>query len=236
MITTLDTQSWSVEDLTGNAQVVYGNAAGSPPETPLYLASNVRADNTWILLKSLDFGYHWSPAGNDASPPSPAVFTFPVPNKQFDPAVALDPATGLLYIIGTQPNAVPTDFDLVLYVWDTNTDMLSSGPTTLTTSSRVPSDYDIINMGSGVMGVAVSLVNGFLAGSPPTAFTGNNLLYLVLSGGNITLDKIIDSSPFRTGNSFGAVTMFSPDGGTTIELYYNSHPKPVLFADISVNI
>lgn len=41
---------------------------------------------------------------------------------------------------------------------------------------------------------------------------------------------LLDSSPFRTGNTFGAVSVYSPDG-YDIEVYYESHPKQITFKD-----
>ena len=41
---------------------------------------------------------------------------------------------------------------------------------------------------------------------------------------------LLDSSPLRSGNTFGAVSAYSPNG-YNIEVYYESHPKLVTFTD-----
>jgi hypothetical protein len=48
---------------------------------------------------------------------------------------------------------------------------------------------------------------------------------------------VLDSSPFRSGNTFGAVSAYSPDG-LNVEVYYESHPKQITFADqlFSLNV
>src|SRR5208337_888387 len=106
MITQLDTQSWAKELQTGNAQFVAVTSVSPPAET-IYVVSNVRADGTFVVLRS------------DLVPPAAgpgASFTVvaignlnpvispPVPPLQtidFDPVVAYDSSTGLLHIIGT---------------------------------------------------------------------------------------------------------------------------------------
>jgi hypothetical protein len=46
---------------------------------------------------------------------------------------------------------------------------------------------------------------------------------------------VLDSSPFRSGNTFGAVSVYSPDG-LNIEVYYESHPKVLTFTDQNFNL
>lgn len=229
MITTLDTTPWSLSDLTGNGQLAIVTA-GSPPARTFYLVSNIRQDGTFVVLKSVDFGYHWTTVG---------THSLLTGTKAFDPAVCLD-SLGILHIVGSQISATPNNYDIIHLTFDTNSDTLSTTVNTLVTSSRVASDYDLIALQSGNIGFAVSVIDpSFPTFSPP--IVGNCLIYCIMSPSgsppayNFAVDHIIDSSPFRTGNTFGAVTLYSPDA-VNVEVYYNSHPKGVTFKDVLVQI
>ena len=69
-----------------------------------------------------------------------------------------------------------------------------------------------------------------------TWLPGHSLIAMEMNGQDIVGITLLDSSPFRSGNTFGAVNTYSPDG-YAIETYYESHPKQVTFADqlFSVN-
>jgi hypothetical protein len=45
----------------------------------------------------------------------------------------------------------------------------------------------------------------------------------------------LDTSPFRSGDCFGAVSVYSPDG-LNIEVYYEAHPKLITYADQFFNL
>jgi hypothetical protein len=328
MITLIDTQPWSKELVTGNAQFI---EIGST----VYIVSQVRADNTFAVFKS------------EPTPPNPgpgykfdstATYLFPVANTSFDPVVAYDAATRVLYIIGTQNNIDGKDYDVILFAYDTVTDTLGS-PTVLVTASYVRDSYDICALINSSLFVAVAVtqptrigttatvfdVTTPLAGSPPaiaapaisisgdvlTAYVdttpptgwigkdvtfsglqnatflngvtvsvtsvginsngsfftadytysdyvqegyesgfvtwlpGHSLLAFEVSQGgsppssppvfDLSDITVLDYSPFRTGNTFGAVSVVSPDGDA-IEVYYESHPKRVTFTDQLFNL
>jgi hypothetical protein len=165
LLTTLDTQSWAKELVTGNAQFIE-ISAGSPPASTIYVVSNVRADNSFAVLQSIPT----PPAsGPGAGFIAVATYTFPRTNSSFDPVVAYDPILGLLHIIGTQDNALnPRYSDLIKFTFNTNTQTLS-GPITLTTASAVRDGYDMVVLGNGHRLVAVSLLDATMMGAevPP---------------------------------------------------------------------
>ncbi len=63
-----------------------------------------------------------------------------------------------------------------------------------------------------------------------TWLPGHSLLAMELNGDSLVGITVLDSSPYRSGNAFGAVSAYSPDG-YSIEVYYESNPKTVTFSD-----
>jgi hypothetical protein len=168
LLTSLDTQSWAKELVTGNAQFVE-ISAGSPPTSTIYVVSNVRADNSFVVLQSS----HTPPIGFAPGPGSNfltvATYTFLRPNSGFDPVTAYDSNSGLLHIIGTQNNAINSRYsDLIKFTFNTNTQVLS-GPHTLTTASAVRDGYDMVVLTNGHRFIAVSVLDATMVGAevPP---------------------------------------------------------------------
>lgn len=165
MITTLDTQSWSKELVTGNAQFIEISGI-------LYVVSNVRADNTFAILQSTPAPPAPGP-GAQFTPVAPvAQYTFPVPNTSFDPVVAYDSVTAggpYLHIIGTQNNPDnPQLNDLVKFTFNINTPNTLT-PVILTSASSIRNGYDIITLANGHRVVAVTTVDATMQGAevPP---------------------------------------------------------------------
>ena len=166
MITQLDTQPWSKELVTGNAQFIEVGAVSSPPVAgAIYVISQVRADNTFAVFKS------------EPIPPTPgpgykfdttATYTFPTANVSFDPVVTYDATAQVIYIIGTQNNADGKNYDVILFAYDTVTDTLGA-PTVLVTASYVRDSYDICALTSSLF-VAVSITNPKMVGTTSTIF------------------------------------------------------------------
>lgn len=224
MLTTLDTQSWAKELVTGNAQFVEV-LKGSPPEPTLYIVSNVRADNSFCVLRSVPTPPTGVAPGPGAVFTTVATYTFSQTNSDFDPAVAYDPNSGSLHIVGTQNN--PTGHnssDFIKFTFDTNTNTLT-GPVILTIASQVRDGYDVAVLENGNCIVAVSVLDA-------TGYPGENLLAFELNGDTyVGSVKIIASSPDRSGNTFSAVSLVNPSGTNDIELYYGAHPKVYNFKD-----
>jgi hypothetical protein len=153
LITSLDTNSWSSELLTGNGQFI---VTGSP-ET-IYIVSNSRLISgvySFVVLQS------------QAVPPAPgpgstfttvATYTFPNPTQDFDPVVAFDSSTGLLHIIGTRSNPTNSRLtDLIKFTFNTVSSVLTE-PIILTQGSAIRDAYDIcvVNNGHKVVSVSVT--------------------------------------------------------------------------------
>jgi len=230
LLTTLDTQSWAKELVTGNAQFVEV-LAGSPPEGTIYIVSNVRADNSFVILKSDPVPPSPGPGSSfGAAPPvSVPVATYPFPQKNldFDPAIAYDSNSGLLHIVGTQNNSIdPNLSDFIKFTFDTNTNTFTEPPVILTTASRVRDGYDIVVLEGGHCLIAVSVLD-------TTGYLGENLLAFELDTSDNYVPgslHIVASSPDRSGDTFSAVSLVTPDG-LSIELYYGAHPKLYNFKD-----
>jgi len=168
LLTTLDTQSWAKELVTGNAQFVE-ISAGSPPTSTIYVVSNVRADNSFAVLQSIPTPPVGAAPGPGSNFVTVATYTFSRPNSGFDPVVAYDQNSGLLHIIGTQNNAINSRYsDLIKFTFNTNTNALS-GPITLTTASAVRDGYDMLVLANGHPFIAVSLLDATMLGAevPP---------------------------------------------------------------------
>ena len=223
MITTLDAQSWSKELIGGNAQFIeIGNV--------IWMVSQVRADNTFGIFASLPF------------PPNPGVgyafnevatYTFPNPNTSFDPVMVYDGAN-LIHIVGAADGV--NGVDVVKFTYDISANTLSS--TTLIVASFVRDAFDVCTVKGpdgvtpGYVFVAVSCTNPSTPAYPNT----HCLLGLVVDPTDaVTSVTLLDSSPYRSGNTFGSVSLVSPDG-VNIEVYYESHPKTLAFKDQTFTI
>lgn len=164
MITVLDNQSWGQELVTGNGQFVQDSATNV-----LYVVSNVRVDNSFVILKSNPV----PPApGPGASFTQVASYTFPQTNSDFDPVVTYDTVSGpntLLHIIGTRNNPTnPRLSDLIKFTYNTSTTALT-GPIVLTTASAVRNGYDMVLLANGHRVIAVSVIDATMQGAqvPP---------------------------------------------------------------------
>jgi len=237
VITTLDTQPWAPEDQTGNGAFVEVVHSLSPFAAAIYVVSNVRADNSFAIFRS--------PA--PASPPelfdpqpgnkfgSIATYTFPLQNSGFDPAVAYDPATGYIHIVGNQDNADGT-VDLVKFTFDTGSDTFVGLPVVLITSARFSSVADIVVIESGSPPVshtfiATCTLDPTMPDSPPSILTGDTVLGIELDATDSLVSIIVlDHSPNRSGNTYGSVSVVSPNG-FDLEVYYQAHPRKVTFKD-----
>jgi hypothetical protein len=195
LITTLDTISWAPELVTGNAEFV---ESPSSPTGKFYVVSNVRnfpntgfgvnfggnfglpLDNNFTVLESTDV----PPApGPGSSFITRATYSFPQPNTDFDPVVAIDASAlphPLLHIIGTRntPTGTFTSSnqlnDLIKFTYDTVTHVLT-GPTVLSTGARVRGSYDIAVLQNHNTIVAASLAEPTLSAAAITnvAVNGN---------------------------------------------------------------
>lgn len=244
MITTLDSQSWAQELLTGNADFI------RDPSGTLWVISNVRPSaNNFIILQSLP------------SPPQPGPgfvfttvgsYTFPVTNTSFDPVVAYDATGGnpLLQIIGTQNNpADPRLVDLVKFSFDTITQILT-GPTVLITGSDIREAYDLLVLNNAVTGggihhkmiavgvdnalapplfvsaiQAINVVGNVLTVTTPNIYAPGQLV--TLSG--LTNATFLNSSPNNQVN----VSTATPSQFTAVYTYPNPNaPNPGTYGGV----
>jgi len=227
MITALDTQNWSSELVTGNAEFIQlpnGNIWDGSPT--LYIISNVRTDNSFVVLKA------------NPSPPTPgygssftsvASYTFPQPNISFDPVAAFDNTTGYIHIVGMRntptleaPFYNPNQVDLIKFTYHVGTGTLL-GPIVLNTGSRIRGAYDAVVLANTDYAVAVCLVNDITL--------GESLEVLELTSSDVLVSQTtIASSPTRSGDGYDAVSIVTP-GSNNLELYYETHPKVITFND-----
>jgi hypothetical protein len=241
MISVLDTESWAKELYTGNAAFV------ETADETIFIVSNVRQDNTFVILQS-------NPVPPDPGPGSSfsvvATYTFPIPNIEFDPVCAYDPSTGILHIVGYQTDvANPLLSDLVKFTFETGISYVGpqvlSAPVVLVTGTRVRDAYDICVLSpvSAEWTVAIAACV-----DQPVSYDPNGIDYTPTPGMDLVFfeldpyDTILQinelvNSPIRSGNTFSSVSLISPDGAQ-IELYYESHPKILTFSDqlFTVNV
>jgi len=223
VLTTLDTQPWAQADLEGNAQFIEVGGA-------LYVVSNVRQDNTFVILKSTSFYI-------GASFTTKATYTFSTPNQEFAPVIAYDPTGQVIHIIGLRNNATnPLLFDLIKFRFDTTTNTLHA-PVVLATAERIRSAYDIIVLGNGHKIVAVVLTDPV---TPVLSLPGHSLVVFELdvdSNNDAILSTTqLFNSPDRSATNpsslvtFNSVSLVSPDG-ILVELYFEQHPRVITFQD-----
>jgi hypothetical protein len=229
LITTLDTQSWSQELVTGNAEFV----AVPNPLTPLnaspnglYVVSNVRTNdfgfglsfgtsfslvNSFTILRSVAVP---PAAGPGASFQTLATYVFNQPNTDFDPVAAYDYANGLLHIIGTRNTPTPVGMpptgaspqlnDLIKFTFNTNTNVLT-GPVVLSTGARIRGSYDISVLTTAASVTATSIAGGVLTVTATnTLAIGQNVILqntgeLFLNNQVVTVATLVGSAPVYTG-------------------------------------
>src|ERR1700739_1559837 len=223
MITQLDNQSWSKELVTGNAQFIEVG-------TTMYGVSQVRAENTFAVLKS------------EPTPPTPgpgykfditATYTFPTVNGKnntsFDPVIAYDDNGQTLYIIGTQDDADGKDIDVLIFAYNTANDTLGA-PTTLVTASYIRDSYDICVLesqtsppGTTHTFVAVSVTNPTqiwqtTTTAPVTSINISADVLTVLCSNNFSAGQKISFSGLQNATFLNGVTVTvlvaTPDGFT----------------------
>ncbi len=246
MITTLDTQNWGKELVTGNGQFVQDSVSNV-----IYIVSNVRADNSFVILKSDPVPPAPGPGASFGGVPPHSVpvatYTFTTPNSDFDPVVTYDTSGvhPLLHIIGTRNNPTNGRFnDLVKFTYDTVTTVLT-GPFVLTTASTVRNGYDMVSLANGHRFVAVSVVDATMFGAqvpPPLqatitqiAISGNALTVTANNTFNVgqiitltglTTATFLNGQVVQITSLVGAGPVFT--GFTAIILYPN--PNPVITA------
>lgn len=209
MITTLDTISWSKELETGNAQFV--ETGGD-----IYVVAQVRSDNSFTILTS--------PAPGNAFT---VVATVPLTTQSFDPVVTF--ANGKLHIVGCVDNG--KNVDLVKYTFDPANPTVVPA-TTLVTASYIRGAYDVCGLGTDTYVVAVVTD----LPSPSIYQNKHAMLGFRLDANDVILSTDeLAVSPMRSGDTYGAVSVLSPDG-VRLELYYHSHPKLVTFQDVLIAV
>jgi hypothetical protein len=191
LITTLDTQSWAKELVTGNAEFI----ETSGPSPILYVVSNVRV-NAGV--------YSFTVLYSTASPPAPgpgsifnvgATYTFPNPTIDFDPVCPPQLDTSgpnpLLHIIGTQSNATNSRLvDLIKFTYDTVAHTLT-GPILLVTGTTMRQAYDICLLNNGHTFVSVIVTD------PELPILGQSTLTNIAITGNVL--TVTTSNQFYVG-------------------------------------
>lgn len=206
MITSLGTQ-WTTADLTGNGQFM--DLGGGV----IYVISNSLVNNTFKVYKSTNNGATFSVV---------ASHTFTTATIEFDPAVTQWGTD--LHIVGSQTNQTDDSLvDLLTFTLDTTTDTLT-GPTTILTGTRIHAGYDLVvldNQTHVIVTSVTDLVN--------PAIPGYSLVEVLVDiNDTVTAVNVIGTTTsVRSGNVNGAITLASD--GTTVELYYTSHPKKATF-------
>ena len=224
MITVLDNQSWAKELFTGNG--AYIETAGV-----LYIVSNVRADNTFAILKS-------NPVPPDPGPGASfttvKTFTFSGTQVDFDPVVAYDSGNTKLHIVGVRTNPSNSNLaDIIKFTYNTVSTTLT-GPVVLATGTRVRDAYDVAVLATGgcMVGLSVDEAESYLDGAV-TPSTGMSLVVMQLDSSDaVVAHSTVEllNSPPRSGDAYSSVSLISPDG-VKAELYLESHSKLVTFAD-----
>lgn len=202
MITTLDTQSWSQELVTGNAEFV------QTPNQTLFIVSNVKRVG---FGNGFGGGFGSSPFAFDVLksapvPPAPgpgsafsvaASYVFPQPNQTFDPTAIYDPTTGLIHILGTRntPTGLSTSStqlsDVIKFTFNTANNHLT-GPFVISASmgSRIRSSYDLCMAGGNNI-IAMSLND--------PAIQNAQIKGVLVSGGVVVVTVATMSQPFVPG-------------------------------------
>jgi hypothetical protein len=153
----------------------------------LYVVSQVRADNTFAIFKSIptsgEIGGDWPGYNFETT----AVYTFPTingkNNSSFDPVVAYDSTGQVIYIVGTQDDADGKDIDVLMFSYSTATDTWLRAPVTLVTASYVRDSYDVCILGSQQF-IAVAVTNPSIIWKTPTV---SNVTEINITGSTLTV-------------------------------------------------
>lgn len=195
MISSIGAQAWSAADLTGNSALV---TVGSTR----YVAGG------GYLHASTDYGLTWAP-----------LVALPVST---DPALAVDSEGNVHILMAVATVGSEALFDVVKYVYNTTTKVLSA-PLTLVHGTRTVSAYDLCSLTAGrVLAVATAL--------EPVGHTG----YYCLMAFEVEPDGafstvVLQQNHWATGDTFGSITL-AGDG----ELYYTSHSRVFPFKETDV--
>ena len=186
MISSIGAQAWSAADLTGNSALV---TVGSTR----YVAGG------GYLHASTDYGLTWAP-----------LVALPAST---DPTLAVDSEGNVHILMAVATVGSDALFDVVKYVYNTTTRVLSA-PLTLVHGTRTVSAYDLCSLTAGrVLAVATAL--------EPVGHTG----YYCLMAFEVEPDGafstvVLQQNHWATGDTFGSITL-AGDG----ELYYTSHSR-----------
>lgn len=220
MITKVDPVSSMYQDLTGNSCII------QTLDNTIYIVSNVRSDNTFVIYKSLDSGTTYT---------IDHTTTLPTGTKKFDPAVYSDGYD--LYFLGSVASSNPTEYDLVFYKYVTSTNTLTQ--VTLVTGNKSHGGYDINeHAASGAMQVAVSV---WQPASDPTVYNGV-IAFLLDSNGTILNKGYIlglgDPDSIQTAQTYGGISIVHSDIPNSCDIYYTQHDRVLQYnkdKDIDVN-
>lgn len=182
----------------------------------LWLVTNSDINGNAYVLKSVDFGVTFAEIG----------ILLGI-GLGFDPAICLD-TTNNIHIVGSKLDPISLATSLIEYRFSIATTLIT-GPFTLTENSLVGGDYDVSPLANGNSLVVVSLLNA-------NNYPGESVVALVVSPtGAIISSVILDQSSFRSGNTYGQISIVTTDN-QNFELYVGSHPKQITFKDFPVVI
>jgi hypothetical protein len=178
----------------------------------------------WLAANSTSSGaaLYSSPAGAYDFTLVVSIPNVESPDLAFDPAIAVD-SSGNLHIVGQI--AVGGTVVLQKFTYTPTTATLS-GPFPLTTGGVVGSDYDIVALADGDCYVATCLLTG-------TTETIEGLM--ISAAGAIVSTDVLVSQPTFSGNRYGSVSLWTPDGAS-VEIYLCYEPKAFQFDDTTVSI
>jgi hypothetical protein len=204
---------------TGNSQFVISGSS-------IYVVANTTQSGQLSVYESTNSGVSFSLVGTLNNVTESA--------HGFDPAVAID-ASGNLWILGTVYSGLSASLAVFLFNTTNNT-FVSSSPFFITSNSQIGRDYDIAILSDGTALVAASLLNasGIPTNLLPANFYGEAILALHINSLFVIDTFLLDSSPFRTGNTYGTVSVLANSTGA--EVYVGAHPKVVSFANVAATI
>lgn len=211
MITKLDSIQSGILDLTGNSSIVQNGG-------DLYVIGNVKSNNTFSVYKSTDFGETFTAV---------ASASLQSGTKKFDPTVFFDGT--IIHILASVANSTDSSrYDIIKYNFDTTGDTLGS-PISILGDSREHAGYDITVLSSGVRIVVATVWDA-------TGHANYNVLAIELNSSDvITSTTVLYTTDIRTGETFGGISLVSPDG-IAVDLYYSTHLKTIYLANKTINI
>jgi hypothetical protein len=131
--------------------------------------------------------------------------------------------------VGTADNG--NDADLLKFTFDVNAGALSS-PVTLVTATYIRDAYDICTLQNGHTYVVSAVTDAHT----PDCLNKHVLLGFELDATNqVVGTRQLASSLLRSGDTYGAVSVISPDG-VTVEVYYEAFNKQLSFSDNTFNV